>query len=318
MSRALITGITGQDGSYLAELLLRYDYEVVGFAQPEPAADRGNIRPILDQLMLVEGDLLRPESIRAAVAGTTPDEVYHLAAPTFIPDSWGALAETTQAIAVGTAVLLEAVRDHCPAARVVVAASSDVFGDAGVSPQREDTPMRPNTPYGVAKLAGYGLARAVRRQYGLHVSNAIMYNHESPRRPERFLPRKVARAAAAISLGRQYRLQLGDLDAIRDWSDARDIVDGLWRMARAEEAGDFVLACGVGRTVQELADVAFRRVGLSAADYVDMDPALVRPRDGSPRIGDASLARDVLCWKPRFSFEEMIGEMVDSDLASMG
>jgi len=204
-----------------------------------------------------------------------------------------------------------------PSARVVVAASSEVFGDAGESPQREDTPMRPRSPYGVAKLAAHGLVRAMRERHGLHLSSAITYNHESPRRPEWFLPRKVTRAAAAIALGLEDDLVLGDLDAVRDWSDARDVVRGLQLMASAAEPGDYVLASGVGRTVRELVDVAFAHAGVDPDGRVRVDPTLVRPPEPWAQVGDATRARERLGWTPEHTFAQTIGEMVDADLAAL-
>ncbi|MCW3064119.1 MAG: GDP-mannose 4,6-dehydratase [Solirubrobacterales bacterium] len=317
MPRALITGISGQDGSYLAEQLLGRGYEVAGLVRTEASESRSNLAGVLDRLTLVEGDLLEPASLHAALDATAPDELYHLAAPTFVPDSWDDPTATVQAIAGGTAALLAAVKASAPAARVVVAASSEVFGDAGESPQREESPMRPRTPYGVAKLAAYGLVRAMRARHELHLSSAITFNHESPRRPEHFLPRKVTRAAAAIALGLQDEVVLGDLDAVRDWSDARDVVRGLQLMAGEARPDDYVLASGVGRTVGELVEVAFAHAGIAPEGRVRVDPAFVRPPEPWPQVGDPARARERLGWEPEYSFERTIGEMVDADLAAL-
>jgi GDPmannose 4,6-dehydratase len=319
--RALVTGITGQDGSYLAELLLARGYDVAGMVRSiERAGKRGQTwadGPFSLDVTFVEGDLMAPESLWAAVEATVPDELYHLAAPTFVPDSWDDPTTTVQAIAGGTGALIAAVKEYAPATRVVVATSSEVFGDAGESPQREDTPMRPRTPYGVAKLAAHGLVRTMRARHGLHLSSAITFNHESPRRPQRFLPRKVTRAAAAIALGLQDEVVLGDLDAVRDWSDARDVVAGLQLMATSAEPGDYVLASGVGRTVRELVEVAFAHAGVDPEGRVRVDESLVRPPEQWPPVGDPSRARERLGWTPERSFEETIGDMVDADLAAL-
>jgi len=307
--RALITGISGQDGSYLADWLLESGYEVVGLVRPG-AEQRAAVR-------YVHGDLADPVSLRTAVLDTAPDELYHLAAPTFVPASWEDPAGTFGLVAGATATLLAAAREAAGPVRVLVASSSEIFGDAGESPQHERSPMRPRSPYGVAKLAAHGLTRTLREREGLHCSCAITFNHESPRRPERFLPRKVTRAAAAIKLGLQDELAIGDLGAVRDWCHARDVVRGEWLMLQRDEPDDYVLAGGVGRTVGELVDTAFACVGLRPADHVRVDPAFVRPPEPTPPVGDPSLARERLGWTPETSFEAMIGEMVQADLADL-
>jgi GDPmannose 4,6-dehydratase len=315
--RALITGIGGQDGSYLAELLLHEGYEVTGVVRPPAGRDLPNLGAIRDAVTLLEGDLLDPASLRNALAVARPDEVYHLAAPTFVPDSWQDPTRTVQAIAGGTAALLAAVLALGTGPRTVVATSSEVFGDAGVSPQREDTPMRPVSPYGVAKLAAHGLVGTMRARHGLHLSSAIAYNHESVRRPERFLPRKVTRGAAAIALGAQDELVLGDLGAVRDWSDARDVVRGLQLMARAEQPADYVLSSGRPRTVGDLVAAAFSRAGVPAEGRVRVDPAFVRPPEAKPTVGDPARAWERLRWRAEIPFEQTIGEMVDADLEAL-
>jgi len=307
--RALITGITGQDGSYLADWLLEHDYEVVALVRPGAARRAG--------VHYVHGDLADPDSLRTAVLDSAPDELYHLAAPTFVPASWEDPAGTLELVAGATATLLAAARELAGSVRVLVASSSEIFGDAGESPQHELSPMRPRSPYGVAKLAAHGLTRTLREREGLHCSCAITFNHESPRRPERFLPRKVTRAAAAIKLGLQDELAIGDRGAVRDWCHARDVVRGEWLMLQRDEPGDYVLAGGVGRTVGELVDTAFACVGLDPADHVRVDPAFVRPPESTPPVGDPSLARERLGWRPETSFEAMIGEMVQADLADL-
>jgi len=314
-TRALITGIAGQDGSYLADLLLAEGAEVVGLIRD---ADRQhpNLDHLRDAVTLVQGDLLDMASLRRAVATVAPTELYHLAAPTFVPDSWEDPTNTVTAIVSATATILAAARETDPAMRVYVATSSEIFGDAGMAPQREDSPKHPRSPYGVAKLAAHQMIGLMRERHGQHLSVGITYNHESPRRPPHFLPRKVTRGAAAISLGLEDELRLGDLDAVRDWCDARDVVRGAVLALRHDEPGDYVFASGAARTVRDLVNAAFAHVGVADVDrHVVVDPAFVRPPEPTPSLGDPSRARDVLGWTPAISFEAMIGEMVDADLA---
>ena len=316
--RALITGIAGQDGSYLAELLLEQGYEVVGLDR-SAGLDTPNLAAVRDRLGYLKGDLRDPASLRAAVDAVRPHELYHLAAPSFVPDSWADPTETMAAIAGGTAALLAAALAQPEPPRVWVAASSEVFGNAGVSPQHERSPMLPRSPYGIAKLAALGLVRAMREHHGLFAAAGITYNHESPRRPPQFLPRKVTRGAAAIALGKADELVLGDLDAVRDWSDARDIVRGATLALRVDEPSDYVLASGIGHTVREFVQTAFDAAGLVGPleQHVRVDPALVRPPEPVPLVGDATYARQVLGWEPRSDVPSMIGEMVAQDLADL-
>jgi GDPmannose 4,6-dehydratase len=312
--RALITGITGQDGSYLADLLLAEGTDVVGLARDVTrAATRVDPR-----VTLVAGDLGDPRSLRAAVEQVAPDELYHLAAPTFVPASWDDPTATVDAIASATATLLAAAVAAPRPPRVWVASSSEVFGDSGEHPQHERSPMRPRTPYGVAKLAAHGLVGAMRAHHGLFACSGLTYNHESPRRPEQFLPRKVTRGAAEIALGRRAELVLGSLDAVRDWSHAEDVMRAAVLALRHDEPGDYVVASGQGRTVRELVEAAFGHAGLDPDRHVRVDPALVRAPEPTPPVGDPSRARTVLGWTPRWSFEAMIAEMVDADLAALG
>lgn len=306
MPRALITGVTGQDGSYLAELLLTRGYEVTALVR-----DPG--KPMPTGVTPVAGDLLAPETLTRAVREVAPDELYHLAAPTFVPDSWERPAETLQAIAGATATLLAAVE---PSTRVWVATSSEIFGDAGESPQTERSPMRPRTPYGVAKLAAHGLVGALRERRGLFACSGITYNHESPRRPEHFLPRKVTRGAAAIKLGLQSELVLGDLDAVRDWSHAADVVHAAHLALQADAPGDYVIASGVGRTVRELVATAFAVLDLDWEAHVRIDASFVRAPEPTVLVGDPTRARTALGWLPEHSFEDLIGEMVRAELAA--
>ena len=317
--RALITGIAGQDGSYLAELLCAEGAEVHGVLRALPAGGGApaNLAAVEDRVHLHAGDLLVPGALSEIVAALAPDEIYHLAAPAFVPDSWTAFADTMRAVAGASGELIDAVRVHAPAARVVLAASREIFGARAPSPQREDTPCRPSTPYGAAKLAGHQLAGIARERDGLHLSSAILFNHESPRRPPRYVVRKVTLAVAEISLGRRERLTLGDTSAVRDWCSALDVVRGLRLMAAAPAPGDYVLASGVGHTVAELLDVAFGSAGLDPARHVDVDPALVRPRESGDPVGDPSRARERLGWTAATSFEELVAAMVAADRARL-
>jgi GDPmannose 4,6-dehydratase len=312
--RALVTGIAGQDGSYLAELLLERGYEVYGLVRPPSTRALANLAHLRDRLTLLEGELGDPRTLVAALQAARPSELYHLAAPTFVPRSWEDPAGTLTEVVVATAALLSEVRALNAGVRVYVASSGEIFGDSGQCPQNEDTRCRPTTPYGVAKLAAHLLVRTMREKHGLHACSGIAYNHESPRRPERFVTRTVTRAAAAIKLGMEHEVMLGDLDAVRDWSYAGDIVRGAWMMLQSEEPDDYVLASGVGRTVRELVDVAFSCVGLQAADYVRVDPALQRPRPSTLSVGDPTKARTKLGWRSRVGFDEMIAAMVQADL----
>lgn len=313
--RALITGITGQDGSYLAEQLLAAGYAVHGLVRPTSSLQ--NLAAVRDSLTLHAGDLGQPETIRRALADTQPAEVYHLAAPTFVPDSWLDPAGTIQAIAGGTAELLEAVRELLPDARVVLASSREIFGSPPSTPQNESTPCRPLTPYGVAKLAAHQLVGLARERHGLHASSAILFNHESVRRPAHFVTRKVTRAAAAIRLGLEDELVLGDLEAVRDWSAATDVMAGLRLMAAQDGPGDFVLASGVGRTVGDLVDVAFACVGLDPAAHVRVDDGFRRPAETVAPVGDPARAAAELGWSATTSFEDLIAQMVQADLESL-
>jgi len=314
---ALITGITGQDGSYLAELLLEKGYEVTGTVRDVEQRSLGCSEHLRGRLQLVRGELLEPDTLLAAVESVRPREIYHLAAPSFVPASWREPGESARAIVGSCAALLEAVRDLDRDTRVYVSASGAIFGDASESPQREDTCCRPSTPYAIAKLAAHQLVGALRAHEGLHASSGIVYNHESERRPEQFVTRRITRAAAAISLGRARELTLGSLDAVRDWSFAGDTVRGAWLMLQQDEPGDYVLASGAGHTVAEFADAAFAAVGLRAEQYVRVDPALVRAPERTASVGDPTKARQRLGWQPRVSFHELVQRMVQADLRSL-
>jgi GDPmannose 4,6-dehydratase len=313
----LITGLTGQDGSFLAELLLEKGYAVTGLVRGAPDRPLGCSEHLRGRVELVPCDLLEPAGVRLAIEQVGPAEIYHLAAPSFVPASWQEPGETIRAIAGSAAAVLAAVRELDPRVRVYVAASGSIFGDARESPQREDTPCRPATPYAIAKLAAHQLVGALRAHDGLHAGSGIVFNHESERRPERFVTRRITRGAAAIALGLQQELALGSLDAVRDWSFAGDVVRGAWLMLQQEKPDDYVLASGVPRTVAELAQVAFACVELDAERYVRVDPSLVRPAETTPSVGDASKARRQLGWEPEVSFGALVERMVRADLRAL-
>jgi GDPmannose 4,6-dehydratase len=312
--RALITGITGQDGSFLAELLLEKGYAVAGTIRGKPSDPLGCSEHLRGEVSLVAADLERPESLRAAVAAAQPDELYHLAGPSFVPRSWQHPAQTMAAIAGATAALLEAVRDQSPNTRFFHAASGAMFGSEAESPQREETACRPQTPYAIAKFAAHRLVGRLRVHDGLFACSGVLYNHESERRPDQFVPRKVSKAAAAIKLGLADEVVLGDLDAVRDWSFAGDVMVGAWLMLQQDVPDDYVLASGTPHTVAELARAAFAYVDLDADEHIRVDPRLLRGPEQTPQVGDPSRAHERLGWQPKVSFEQLVARMVDHDL----
>ena len=316
MPSALITGVTGQDGSYLAELLLAKGYDVHGVVRP---GDGVPARPwsAAPRLRFLEGDLLDQTALDDAVAAASPDEVYHLAADSVVQSSWDQPVRSSDVTALGAARVLEAVRRHAPAARFFNASSSEIFGAARESPQRETTPVAPRTPYGVAKAFGHFLTRSYREGLGLFAVSGVLYNHESPRRGPGFVTRKVTRAVAAISRGSQRELRLGDLDARRDWGFAGDYVDAMWRMLQADAPDDFVVGTGETHTVRELCELAFDAVGLDYRDHVVSDPAFRRPAETAVMVADASRARERLGWTPTVTFEQLVRRMVDADLREL-
>jgi GDPmannose 4,6-dehydratase len=314
VTRALITGIGGQDGSYLAELLLERGYSVAGIVKPG-AAEFPNLEPIRERVELLEADLLDQGSLVRALAATAPSEVYNLAAPSFVPASWDRPVTTAEFAAVGATSLLEAIRAVDSSIRFYQASSSEIFGEPRESPQSEETPLEPVTPYGVAKAYAHFIVNSYRRQYGLFACSGILYNHESPRRPLEFLPRKVAHGAAAISLGLQDELVLGDLDARRDWGYAGDYVRAMWLMLQQDEPGDYVVASGEDHSVRELVDCAFAHVGLDWQDHVRVDPALQRGAAELHRlVGDPTRAQDRLGWRREIGFEQLVHRLVDADV----
>jgi GDPmannose 4,6-dehydratase len=314
---ALITGITGQDGSFLAELLLEKEYSVTGLIRHGAEEPLGCSEHLRGRIDLVQGDLLEPAALRQAIEQVRPRELYHLAAPSYVPASWERPGETLTAIAGSCAAILETVRDLRSDTRVFVASSGAIFGEAPESPQHEDTRCRPTNPYAIGKLAAHQLVGVMRARDGLHASSGIAYNHESERRPERFVTRRITRAAAAISLGLEQELTIGSLEAVRDWSFAGDTMRGAWLMLQRDQPDDYILASGVPHTVAEFARAAFACVGLDAERHLRVDPSLVRPAERTPNVGDPAKAHARLDWKPQVSFEELVERMVQADLRSL-
>ena len=315
--RALITGIAGQDGSYLAELLLDKGYEVFGIVRGSTEGWYPNLEGVRDHVQLLQGDLLDQMTLLDAITTSDPDELYNLAATSFVPVSWRQPVMTAQFTAVGVTSMLEAVRITKPGLRIYQASTSEIFGATTESPQTEGTPFFAHNPYAVAKLYGHLMVAAYRERYGLHASSGILYNHESPRRRPEFVTRKITRGAAAISLGLQDDLHLGNLDATRDWSFAGDVAEAMWLMLQQDDADDYVVCSGVSRTVRELVETAFAAAGVDVDDRVVVDPEFVRPPDPVPLVGDPTKARGKLGWEARTTFEDMIGAMVEADLREL-
>ena len=312
--RALVTGIGGQDGSYLAELLLGHGYDVFGTVLGNPEQYE-SLAPFRERLRFVELDLEDAEGVRRALRDIEPDEVYHLASASFVPASWDDPVATSTAAVASVSALLDGVRRERPEARFVNAASAEIFGAPAESPQTEQTPVAPLTPYGAGKAFGHFLTGSFRRQYGLHASSAILFNHESPRRPTQFLTRKVTRGAAAISLGLEDELRLGDLSARRDWGFAGDYVRALWLMASQDEPDDYVIATGESHTVEEFVAAAFDEVGVDWREHVRFDESFARGAADSPElVGDPSKARDRLGWEAEVGFGDLVRLMVQADL----
>jgi GDPmannose 4,6-dehydratase len=316
--RALVTGVGGQDGALLSALLLAEGYHVAGVVRRDPESYAENLGPIGSEIEFVAADLLDRESLAAALRATAASEVYNLAAPSFVPRSWDEPILTAEFAAVGATSMLEAIREVDSSIRFYQASSSEIFGEPRETPQTEETPPSPLTPYGVAKAYAHFIAGSYRRRYGMFTCCGILYNHESPLRPVDFLPRKVARAAAAISLGLEHELVLGDLSARRDWGYAGDYVRAMWLMLRHDEPGDYIVATGVSRSVEELVACAFDAVSLEWRDHVRSDPSLFRgTAELHDLVGDASKARRILGWEPEVSFEELLRLMVEADLARL-
>jgi GDPmannose 4,6-dehydratase len=314
VKRALITGIGGQDGSLLAELLLEHGYAVLGVANREPDA-YSNLDGIRERIEVLQADLLDQTALRSALAEARPSEVYNLASPSFVPESWERPVETAEFAAVGVTSLLEAVRVVVPDARVYQASSSEIFGAPHESPQNEATPLHPVTPYGVAKAYGHLIVGCYRARYGMHLCSGILYNHESPRRPPTFLPRKVAVGAARIALGLDDELMLGDLSARRDWGYAGDYVRAMWLMLQRDTPADYVVASGESHSVEEFVELAFAHVGLDWREHVRVDPRLMRGRaELHDLVGDARRAHTELGWHPEVGFTQLVHLLVDAEL----
>lgn len=312
--RALITGLTGQDGSYLAEFLLEKGYEVIGMVRRTSTVSFERIAHIQNDLNIVQGDLLDEMSLRDVLQRHRPHEVYNLAAQSFVQTSWQQAVLTGETTALGVTRLLNAVRDVDRDIRFYQASSSEMFGKVVQVPQSEQTPFYPRSPYGVAKLYGHWITVNYRESYDLHASSGILFNHESPRRGLEFVTRKITHHVARIKLGLEDTLLLGDLDPQRDWGFAGDYVEAMWLMLQQDEPDDFVVATGETHAVQEFCELAFKHVGLEWRDYVRQDERFMRPADVDLLIGDPSKAADRLGWKPRTGFGELVSTMVDADL----
>ncbi len=313
--RALITGITGQDGSYLAEFLLSKGYDVIGMVRRTSTLNFTRIEHIQDRLTLVQGDLLDQSSLIDILREYQPDEVYNLAAQSFVPTSWNQPVLTAEATALGVTRMLEAIRKTNPHIRFYQASSSEMFGKVQETPQSERTPFYPRSPYGVAKAYGHWITVNYRESYNLFAVSGILFNHESPRRGLEFVTRKVTWHVARIALGLAHELRLGNLEAKRDWGYAGDYVEAMWLMLQQDHPEDYVIGTGETHTVRELCEVAFSHVGLDWRDYVVQDPAFIRPAEVDLLVADASKARRQLGWEPRVRFKELIAMMVEADLA---
>jgi GDPmannose 4,6-dehydratase len=311
---AVITGVTGQDGSYLAELLLDKGYEVIGVVRRTSHDSYERIGHLLDRLHVVAADLLDQHSLTTVIRDAQPHEVYNLAAQSFVPTSWSQPVLTGEFTALGVTRLLEAIRLAHPEARFYQASSSEMFGKATETPQRETTPFYPRSPYGVAKVYGHWITVNYRESYGLHAVSGILFNHESPRRGLEFVSRKVTDAVARIKRGKAAELRLGNLEARRDWGFAGDYVDAMWRMLQRDEPRDYVIGTGETHSVRELCEVAFGHVGLDWQRYVKVDPRFVRPAEVDSLLADAGQARRDLGWAPQVTFEGLVKMMVDADL----
>jgi GDPmannose 4,6-dehydratase len=314
MPTALITGITGQDGSYLAELLLGKGYKVVGVVRRSSTTPYERIAHLVDKVDLVSADLLDQTSLTDAVHDSKPDEIYNLAAQSFVQTSWNQPVLTGEFTALGVTRILEAMKKAAPRARFYQASSSEMFGKVHETPQRESTPFYPRSPYGVAKVYGHWITVNYRESFGLFAVSGILFNHESPRRGLEFVTRKVTNAVARIKLGQQKELRLGNLDARRDWGFAGDYVKAMWLMLQQDEPDDFVIGTGDTRSVRELCEVAFKYVGLDYRDYVVQDAKFLRPAEVDLLVADASKAQGKLRWKPEVTFHALVRMMVDADL----
>jgi len=312
--KALITGVTGQDGSYLAEFLLEKNYQVFGLIRRSSTINFERIAHLQDRIELIPGDLLDQSSLLSALDRVQPDEVYNLAAQSFVPTSWSQPVLTGEFTALGVTRMLEAIRVVNPAIRFYQASSSEMFGMVEESPQNERTRFYPRSPYGVAKLYGHWITVNARESYNLFACSGILFNHESPRRGIEFVTRKVSHSVARIKLGLQRNLRMGNLDAERDWGFAGDYVRAMWLMLQQEQPDDYVIATGLTHSVRRLLDLAFSHAGLDYREYVEIDPAFLRPAEVCHLRGDFAKARRKLEWEPSTSFEQLVAMMVDGDL----
>ncbi|MEW6092451.1 MAG: GDP-mannose 4,6-dehydratase [Chloroflexota bacterium] len=314
MPTALITGVTGQDGSYLAEFLLEKGYEVVGMVRRSSTVTYERIQHIQDDLILLQGDLHDQSSLVAILEEYKPDEVYNLAAQSFVATSWSQAVLTGEVTALGVTRLLEAIRLVNPEIRFYQASSSEMFGKAVEVPQRESTPFYPRSPYGVAKVYGHWITINYRESYGLHTVSGILFNHESPRRGLEFVTRKISDGVARIKLGLADKLMLGNLEARRDWGFAGEYVQAMWKMLQRKTPEDFVVGTGETHSVREFCELAFKSVGLNCEDYVQQDPRYLRPSEVDLLISDPTKARQQLGWQPKVTFQGLVEMMVEADL----
>jgi len=315
--RAVITGITGQDGSYLAELLVEQGYEVTGVVRRSSSPNLWRIEHLLDRIQLRPADLLDQLSLMRIIADVKPREFYNLAAMSFVPASWDQPLLTGEFNSMGVTRVLEAIRQVDPAVRLYQASSSEMYGRVREVPQTEMTPFYPRSPYGVSKVFGHYITVNYRESYGMFAVSGILFNHESPRRGLEFVTRKVTQGVAAIKLGLTDHLSLGNLDACRDWGFAGDYVRAMWLMLQQDKADDYVIATGVSHSVKQLVEIAFAHAGLDWQKFVRIDPALLRPAEVDHLIGDATKAKQVLGWEPTVTFERLVAMMVDEDLARL-
>jgi len=313
-TRALITGITGQDGSYLAELLLDKGYEVIGMVRRSSTTNFERIAHLQDRVEFVQGDLLDEISMVHVLRDHRPSEVYNLAAQSFVPTSWSQPVLTGETTALGVTRMLDAIRIVDPAIRFYQASSSEMFGKVQEVPQRESTPLYPRSPYGVAKVYGHWITINYRESYDLHASSGILFNHGSPRRGLEFVERKISHGVARIKLGQVTELRLGNLDAQRDFGYAGDYVEAMWMMLQQDTPDDYVVASDETHTIRELVEIAFSHAGLSWEDHVVIDERFFRPAEVDLLVGDSSKARTALGWKPRVTFNELVTMMVDADI----
>ena len=312
MKRALITGITGQDGSYLAELLLEKKYKVFGLVRHSSNPNYSRIQHILDKIELIKGDLTDYKSLCSALTQAEPDEIYNLASQSFVPESWNQPTLTLDVNAGGVLNLLEAIKNTCPKAKFLQASTSEMYGGS-TPPQNETTPFYPKSPYGIAKLTAHWLTINYRESYGMYCCSAISFNHESPRRQDHFVTRKVTLAVARIKLEKQNILYLGNLDAKRDWSHAKDVVHSMWTMLQRDKPKDYVLGSGTQHSIREMCKIAFEELDLNYKEYVKIDPKYYRPVEVQTLLADSTEAIKDGIWKPTYTFKELIKEMVKND-----